>query len=97
MKTTFDVFTKLLFASIFLANSAFADVTIKDAYLRAVPPGQMMSAAFMQLTNDTDKALTIIGGSSEFVKSIEVHNHTKIDGVMKMRRVPGLTIEAGDT
>ncbi|MFT5709188.1 MAG: copper(I)-binding protein, partial [Oceanospirillaceae bacterium] len=88
---------KLLFASIFLANSAFADVTIKDAYLRAVPPGQMMSAAFMQLTNNTDKALTIIGGSSEFVKSIEVHNHAKIDGVMKMRRVPGLTIEAGDT
>lgn len=75
----------------------FAELEIKQGYMRAVPPGQMMSAAFMELTNSGEKSLELVGGSSDSVKSIEVHNHQKIDGVMKMYRIPALTIAPGES
>lgn len=81
----------------FSPSLAMADIEIKGGYLRAVPPGQMMSAAFMQLTNNTDREITIIGGSSPAVKAIELHQHTMVDGVMKMRKIPSLSIQPAST
>ena len=36
-----------------------AQLTISEGYLRATPPGQMMSSAYMQLTNDSEKDIII--------------------------------------
>ena len=90
-KTTFALLGMLC------SSSVFAELKVDDGYMRAVPPGQMMSAAFMQLTNTGDKAVELVGGTSGDVKSIEVHNHKKVDEVMKMYRVPSLTIEPGQS
>jgi copper(I)-binding protein len=95
MKTKICLILSLLCSHFLFTQAASADVQVKEGYLRAVPPGQMMSAAFMELTNNTDKDITIVGGASPSVKAIEVHNHTKVDGVMKMRRIPSLVIESG--
>ena len=97
MKFTHLLSSSLILGSVLLSQTALADLTIKQGYLREVPPGQMMSAAFMQLTNNSAQSITLVGGSSPAVKSIEVHSHTMIDGVMKMRKLPGLEIEAGET
>ncbi len=90
-KTTFALL------SILCSSSVFAELKVDDGYMRAVPPGQMMSAAFMQLTNTGDKTVELVGGKSGDVKSIEVHNHKKVEGVMKMYRVPTLKIEPGQS
>jgi copper(I)-binding protein len=90
-KTTFALLSMLC------SSSVFAELKVDDGYMRAVPPGQMMSAAFMQLTNTGDKVVELTGGVSGDVKSIEVHNHKKEDNVMKMYRVPSLTIEPGQS
>lgn len=89
--------TTLALFGLLCSTSVFAELKIDEGYMRATPPGQMMSAAFMQLTNNGDKTVEIIGGQSSDVKSIEVHNHDKVDGVMKMYRIPALTIEPGQS
>ncbi len=89
--------TTIALLGMLCSSSVFAELKVDDGYMRAVPPGQMMSAAFMQLTNTSDKTVELVGGASEDVKSIEVHNHKKVDDVMKMYRVPSLTIEPGQS
>ncbi|EPJ45898.1 MAG: hypothetical protein OFPII_25460 [Osedax symbiont Rs1] len=90
--------TKLcLIFSLFCSTYASAGLDIDQGYVRAVPPGKMMSAAFMHLSNNTGQTITLIGGTSPNVKAIEVHNHSMVNGVMKMVRIPGLSIEPGKT
>lgn len=86
----------LLF-TLFCLPLAAAELTVNDGYLRATPPGQMMSSAFMQLTNDTDQTITITGGESAYVKAIEIHNHAMKDGMMSMEHIPTLSILAGES
>ena len=93
MKIKRCLILSILCCYFFSPSLVIADIEVKGGYLRAVPPGQMMSAAFMQLTNTTDREITIIGGSSPAVKAIELHQHTMVNGVMKMRRIPSLSIQ----
>jgi len=86
----------LLLAGLLSLPLTAAELSVDEGYLRATPPGQMMSAAFMTLSNDSDKTITLTGGTSNDVASIEIHNHTMTDGVMSMQRIEGLKIEAGE-
>jgi copper(I)-binding protein len=86
----------LLLAGLLSLPLAAAELSVDEGYLRATPPGQMMSAAFMTLSNDSDKTITLTGGTSKDVASIEIHNHAMVDGVMSMQRIEGLKIDAGE-
>lgn len=74
-----------------------AELTISEGYLRATPPRQMMSSAYMQLTNDSAKDIIIIGGTSVMLKAIEIHNHAMVDGMMHMEHITALTIAPGES
>lgn len=74
--------------------SAFAEVQIKDPYARAVPEGQLNSAAFMQIENTGNKDLAIVSGSSEASDVVELHTHTNDNGVMRMRKVDKIDLPA---
>lgn len=76
---------------------AVAGVTISDAYIREMPPGQTASAAFMQLTNNTDEIIVLTGGRSDKASAIEIHQHQAIDGVMRMSRLAQLVIKPNET
>ncbi len=79
-----------------LCASAFAqaEVTVAEPYVRAVPPGQMNTAAFMQLNNSGSEQVALISASSSIAKNVELHNHINEEGVMKMRRVDEVAIAA---
>lgn len=77
-----------------LSSQLMADVMVKDAYARAVPPGQMNSAAFMQLHNSDAKAIALVGAQSSIAKRVELHTHTHEDGVMSMRKVDDVPVAA---
>ena len=81
--------------SFFCQNLSAQQLTINDGYLRATPPGQMMSSAFMKLTNNSDQTIIITGGESSKVKAIEIHNNAMRDGMMSMEHIPQLRIAAG--
>jgi copper(I)-binding protein len=80
---------KILLSTVLLLTShlATAEVNVDGAYVRAVPPGQMNSAAFMHLTNHDNQNLSLITATSDAAKNVELHTHTQDNGVMRMRQI----------
>lgn len=76
------------------ATSAAEDVTVVDPYVRAVPPGQPNSAAFMQLQNSSTNNHAIVKAESPVSKVVELHTHIMEGGMMKMRQVKQIEIPA---
>jgi copper(I)-binding protein len=69
----------------------------EQAYMRAMPPGQQVTAAFLKLVNSNDRACKITGGSSPIAADLQIHEHLHSDGMMRMRPVESVTVEAGQS
>jgi copper(I)-binding protein len=76
------------------ATFAGGHVMISDPYVRAVPPGQPNSAAFMTLMNHGDKTRSLVAAKCPAAKVVELHTHTMEEGMMKMRRIDQIDIPA---
>lgn len=76
-----------------LSFSASAQVTVKDAWVRATVAQQKATGAFMQLLSAQDAHL--ISAQSPVAGVVEVHEMRMDGGVMKMRAVPKLALPAG--
>lgn len=72
-------------------------VTVSDAYIRGLPPGQTVTAAFMTLTNNAGHACRLVGASSPIASKAELHAHFHENGRMSMRPVDELVVEAGES
>lgn len=76
-----------------LSTAALAQVTVKDAWVRATVAQQKATGAFMQLQSMQDAKL--VAAQSPVAGVVEVHEMAMDGGVMKMRAVPSLTLPAG--
>ena len=76
-----------------LSNAALAQVTVKDAWVRATVAQQKATGAFMQLQSAQDAKL--VAAQSPVAGVVEVHEMAMDGGVMKMRAVPNLALPAG--
>jgi len=88
-----------IFLSI-LMLSAFsqAQLAMTDGSVRAMPPGQPNTAAFLSLTNTSNQDIELIGASTTVANKAEYHSHTKDDkGVMRMAKEDSVKIPAGKT
>lgn len=74
---------------------AQADLVVSDAYVRGLPPTQKNTAAFFELHNTGEAAVTITPGVSDAAEVLEIHAHEHRDGMMAMRKKTALTLEAG--
>ena len=101
LSRTILVVLPLLFGTIAtpaLAADAANSVSVTDPYVRAVPPGQPNSAAFMQLRNSDAASHSIKSAESPVARIVELHTHIKEGGMMKMRQVKQIDIPArGET
>ena len=101
LSRTIPVVLPLLFGLVptpSLAADAANSVSVADPYVRAVPPGQPNSAAFMQLHNSGTSSHSIKSAESPVAKVVELHTHVHEGGMMKMRQVKQIDIPAhGDT
>jgi periplasmic copper chaperone A len=80
-----------------LAMVACADgISVSDAYIRGLPPGQTVTAAFMTMNNPTDQACQLVGASSPIASSAEIHVHLHQNGTMSMRPVNAVELPAGE-
>jgi len=68
---------------------------IKDAYVREMPPGQTVSAAFMRLHNTTKQPIALVAATSDAADQTELHGHSHGAGGMRMQKVVRLEIPAG--
>ncbi|GAA6133986.1 hypothetical protein NBRC116188_07750 [Oceaniserpentilla sp. 4NH20-0058] len=80
---------------LFVMN-ANAELLMHDAQVRAMPPGQPNTAAFMVLQNTGTQAITLVSASTSMAKDAQYHTHIKkASGVMSMQQVSNIVIPAG--
>ena len=95
--------TRLIYCFVFCLAMPFglaataSGFSVEDAYVRAMPPGRSATAAYLSLSNNSDRDCLIIGGSSAVAATLEIHQQLNSDGMMKMRPVAAVTVAAGET
>jgi copper(I)-binding protein len=78
------------------ASGASDTLIISDAWVRATPPGKMMTAGYASLENVSKNVITITGVSAEIAGHTSLHE-TRIERDRStMRPVAQLLIKAGE-
>ncbi|MFZ6674761.1 copper chaperone PCu(A)C [Undibacterium sp. Xuan67W] len=86
--------TQMMVASLALVSvAAHAEVSVKDAWIRATVAQQKSTGAFMQLQSNNDVQIVDIQTSVAGVA--EIHEMKMDNNIMKMRPVPQLALPAG--
>jgi hypothetical protein len=78
-----------------MASGACAQVSVKQAWVRATVPEQMATGAFLQLSSPQDTRL--VQASSPVADLVELHEMAMEGSVMKMRAIAGVDVPAGKT
>ncbi len=78
-----------------LVNGAWAQVAVKQGWVRATVPQQTATGAFLQLTASQDARL--VQASSPVAAAVELHEMTMNGSTMQMRAVAGVDLPAGKT
>ena len=88
----------LFFVLLAVINSVNANnsslITVKDGYIKASIPGSNITAAYMTLTNNDDQSISLQKVTSDISERIEMHEHSMADGMMRMREVKNITLDA---
>ena len=87
-----------IIAFMVLANAPLAsdELIASDAWVRATPPGKMMTAGYASIENRGSETITIIGASAEVAGHTAFHE-TRIERDRStMRPVTQLSIRAGE-
>ena len=74
-----------------------ASLMISGAYIRTMPPGQKVTAAFLTVSNVEEFDCQILSATSPLTNRIEFHQHRHVDGLMRMRQMQSVLIAAGET
>lgn len=92
------VLAPLLVALVGCTTAAGAGPAVSDAWIRASTGGQTPTAGYLVITNPGDQADALVGASSSFAASVEIHE-TSADasGMMAMHPVARVEIPAGAT
>ena len=77
-----------------LSTSVYAQVSVTDPWIRATVPVQKSTGAFMQVRSAAPARLVEV--RTEFAARAELHEMTMDGQVMRMRRVDGIDLPAGE-
>ncbi|MBA6415391.1 copper chaperone PCu(A)C [Colwellia sp. 6M3] len=84
------VISWLILLNISLSNEVFAnevnEISVEDGYVRESIPGTSISSAYMTIKNLSSTDTRLVSASSEVSERIEIHQHTMVDGLMRMRQ-----------
>lgn len=78
------------------STATLAEVLVTEATVREMLPGRSMTAGYFSISNQTNVAAELIGASSPQFGSIELHQHSHKDGMMKMEQVQSVVVAAGE-
>lgn len=100
----FPLFSFSLFSSFqAMAHEGHAEHEVKlaleitDLRIKAPIPGQIISAGYMNVRNQTDEEVSIVRVSSRSASKIEMHTHNTQDGMMMMQKLDLVDVPAGGT
>ena len=73
-----------------LFNDALANennnILVEDGYARESIPGTSISSAYMTIKNTSATNIRLFSATSSVSDRIEIHQHTMVDGLMRMRQ-----------
>lgn len=72
-------------------------VVASNIVVTAPAAGMPMAAAYLDITNQSGSAIRITSVTSPDYELVEMHETTIEDGVARMRAIPALAIEDGET
>ena len=84
--------------SLLFSINVYAELTAHKPRVRAMPPGQVNTAAFLTLHNKGKQDIRLVSASTNAAKKAEFHQHKMSDkGVMSMSAVDHIDIKAGQS
>ena len=72
-------------------------IVISSARVLPPFPGRDTAAGYMSITNHSQSDDRLVSVTSPISGAVEIHNHIEDNGVMKMRKVDGISLKAGET
>lgn len=81
------------FILLLAACNTSAEVSISDAWVRENAPGQKIGAAYMTLTSPENSKLVYVEAPTA-AGSVEIHSMSMNNGIMKMRMLEELALDA---
>ncbi len=83
----------LLSASVFASDEEI--LVIEDAWVRALPPTQSLTSAYLSVTNPGSAPVAITGGEADLAGEVQIHTTRDVDGYMRMERLPQIELPPG--
>jgi hypothetical protein len=83
----------LSLAALLAAASSYAQVTVREPWIRATVPQQRTTGIFMQLKSARDVKLVV--ARTPVAKTVEIHEMMMREGMMHMRSLESLPLPAG--
>lgn len=73
---------------------AAAEVEVRDAWIKQLPPTVPMRAGYLTLHNRGDSTMLLTGASSDAFGRVEIHRSYEQDGMMRMDPVDSIELPA---
>ena len=96
MKTLLSILAVCLMSFTGHADEMHHGPAVSDSWIRATPPGVTTTAMYMMIKNPTDKTVTLVAVTSAVSDRIEIHHTVENDGVMQMRQIDGIDVNASE-
>jgi hypothetical protein len=76
-------------------GSQAAVLALENAWVRALPPGQPNTAAYLMLVNLSEEAIVVESVSANVAERVEIHTTRSVDGLMRMEQLQRLEVGPG--
>jgi copper(I)-binding protein len=77
----------VIYAALAKQTYKLGQLVIEEPWARATPAGAQVGGGYLKITNTGKEADRLIGGSLPVATSVEVHQMTMSNGVMKMHKM----------
>jgi copper(I)-binding protein len=74
-----------------------AEVQIINSTVRQPLPGRTVSAGYFTINNSGTQTVSLVAASSPWFEKVELHQHSYVDGMMRMERVNSIAIAPNQT
>ena len=88
------LFLALFFPALCHSETESNFIQIETPHIRFLPPGSPNTAAYMTLTNNSEKEISLVGVETDLSKKAEFHTHQNMNGQLKMIQVDKIKIPA---
>ena len=84
-----------ILAAVTVAAADGPGVTVSEAWVRALPPSQANTAAYLVIANPGQAPVRVVGASSDIAARVEFHTTREVDGYQRMVQLQQLELAPG--